>query len=87
MINNHDPATGFVGAFISLGLMIFSKISAGVITAISAALPIATKPDFHFPPWIMEGSQIIAWWCVGGTFIIATLNYFEIKLKPFKRKK
>ncbi len=40
--------------------------------------------QWHIPAWIMESSQVIAWWCVGGTFIITVLNFMGIN--PFKKK-
>jgi hypothetical protein len=42
---------------------------------------------WHLPVWLMEISQVIAWWCVPGTFAIALLNYLGIKINPFKKKK
>ena len=79
-----DTSNGFTGLFISLALMLFSNTAPDLAIVYNSVL--TPNNEFHFPPWVMEGSQLLAWWCVGGTFCIAVLNYFNIKLNPFKKK-
>ncbi len=80
MSHNHASIPGvhpFAAPFVSVLIMLFTKV----------VLPELPDEHWHLPPIFMEIVQQLAWWAVVGGFVIAVLNYLEIKWNPFKKKK
>lgn len=70
-VHTNEPGIGpEVGFLTSTLLMFIAKIG-----------PILPPKDWHVPAWVMEVSQVLAWWCIGGSFLLTLLNFLGIKIK------
>lgn len=79
MSHTTEPIPGvhpFISPLLTCCFILFAKVASGV-----------PPHEWHIPAWLMEGSQLVAWWCVPGTLAIAVLNYLGIKINPFKKRK
>ncbi len=81
MNTHHNEIASDLGVppIITFIISVFVMLATQIIPELDKA------QQWHIPPIIMEISQLLAWWCVGGTFVIAALNY--LKINVFKKKK
>lgn len=66
----------FLFPFVSILFMVYANV----------VVPEVQGSQWDVPVGVMHVSQLIAWWCTGGAFAIAVLNYLGIKWNPFKKK-
>ncbi len=65
----------FLMPFLSMLFLVYANV----------VVPGVQGSEWDVPVGLMHVSQLIAWWCTGGAFAIAVLNYFGIKWNPFKK--
>ena len=81
MQHNHIEVSGanpFLAPFLSILFLVYANV---------VAPGVQEDLQWDVPPQVMHISQLIAWWCTGGAFARAVLNYFGIKWNPFKKRK